>query len=109
MPTTSRVRATEIVDQLARTLKSSEPFKMNDSFQLSFVHIRRPPVGTGKDKKYLPGDQSSQHFKQMKQSCVGMPKDDTQLCTACAIVTTCGIYQAGDNRNERRQWTDLTR
>ena len=36
------VPATEILDQLARTLNSSEQFEMNDSFQLSFVHVRRP-------------------------------------------------------------------
>ena len=54
------VRAAEMLDQLARTLNSNDQFEMNDSFQLSFVHVHCPPVGTGKDKKYLPGHQSSQ-------------------------------------------------
>ena len=98
------VHAAEILDQLARTLNSKEQFEMNDSFQLAFVHVRRPPVGTG-PKKYLPGHQSSQRFKQMKQSWVAMPQDDAQLCTARAIVMARGVHQAGDNRNERQKWT----
>ena len=72
------VRATDILDQLARMLNSNEQFEMIDSFQLSFMHVRRPPVGTGREKKYLPGHQSSQRFKAMKRSCVAMPQDDVQ-------------------------------
>ena len=86
-------------------LNSNEQFEMNDSFQLSFVHVGRPPVGTAK-KKYLPGHQSSQRFKAMKQSCIQMPKDDAQLCAARAIVTARGLYQAGSNHNELRKWTE---
>ena len=84
-------RATEILDQLARMLNSNEHFEMNDTFQLSFVHVRRPPVGMGEDKKYLPGHQSLQRFKAMKRSCVAMPKDDAQLCAARAMVTAHGV------------------
>ena len=44
-------RAAAILEQLARMLNWNEQFEMNDSFQLSFVHVRRPPVGTGRKKK----------------------------------------------------------
>ena len=67
------IRAAEMLDHMARMLNSKEQFEMNDSFQLAFVHVRHPPVGTGRRKKYLPGRQSSQRFKEMKQSCVPMP------------------------------------
>ena len=50
-----------MLDNLAHMLKSNEQFEMNDSFQLSFVHVCRAPVGQQE--------------------------------------------RAGDNRNERRQWT----
>ena len=103
------VRAAEILDQVPRTLNSSEQFEMNDSFQLSFVHVRRPPVGTGMTMKYLPGYQSSQRFKQMKRTCVAMPQVDAQLCAARAIVTARGLHQAGNNPNERQKWTDPKR
>ena len=48
------VRATEMLDKLARMLNSNEQFEMNDSFQLAFVYVHCPPVGTGQ-KRYLPG------------------------------------------------------
>ena len=73
------VHATEMLDNLARMLNSIEQFEMNDSFQLAFVHVRRAPVGTGRKKKYLPGHQSSQPFKEMKQSCISIPQDDAQF------------------------------
>ena len=38
-----------------------------------------------------------------------MPQDDTQLCAIRAILTACGIHQAGDNHNERVKWTDPKR
>ena len=31
-------------------------------------------------------------------------QDDVLLCAARAIVTACGIHQAGKNRNERQKW-----
>ena len=40
-----------MLDNMARMLNSNEQFGMDDSFQLAFVHVRRPPVGTGKEKK----------------------------------------------------------
>ena len=99
-------RAAGILQQLARTLNSNQQFEMNDSFQLAFVHVRRPPVGTGREKKYLPGHQSSQRFKEFKRSCIRMPEEDAQLCAARAIVTACGLHLAEDNPNERQKWAD---
>ena len=57
-------------------------------------------------RRKTSGHQSSQRFKVMKQSCVGMPKDDAQLCAAHAIVTARALHQAGDNSNERKKWTE---
>lgn len=36
-----------ILDQMARVLNSNENFEMDDSFQLSFTHVRAPPRGSG--------------------------------------------------------------
>ena len=79
-----RVRTAEMLDHMVNLNKQ---FKMNDSFQLAFVHVHRPPVGTGRNK-YLPGHPSSQCFKEMKQSCIQMPQKDTQLCTVVSAAAT---------------------
>ena len=98
------VRAAEMLDRMSRLLNSNEQFETNDSLQLAFVHVRRPPVGTGR-KKYMPGHQSSQRLKEINQSCVRMPQDDAQLCAMRAIMKAHGLHQAGSNRNERLKWT----
>ena len=98
-------QAAEILDQMARLLNSNEQFEIDDTFQLAFVHVRRPPVGMGR-KKYIPGHQSSQRLKEIKPRSVHMPEDDAQLCAMRAIMTALGIHHAGNNRNERRKWTD---
>ena len=100
------IRATEMLDHTARMLNSKEQFEMNDSFLLAFGHVRRAPVGMGRKKKYLPGHQSSQRFKEMRRSCISMPQDDAQLCAVCAIVTARVIHKAGSNQVEQHKWTD---
>ena len=48
-------RVAAILENLSRMLNSNEQFEMDDSFKLSFVHIRRPHCGGGKRKRYTPG------------------------------------------------------
>ena len=99
-------RASEMLDNISRMLKSNKQFKMNDSFQLAFVHVHPTPVGKGLRKKYLPGHQLSQRLKEFKRSCITMPQDDAQLCAVRAIVLARGIHHAGSNHNKHQKWTD---
>ena len=68
-------------------LNSNENFQMDDTFHLSFVHVRAGPYGEGKKRKYLPGHQSSTRLKAMKYSVVTIPQTDENLCCAQALVT----------------------
>ena len=96
----NRVRAAEMLDNMSRMLISNEHFEMNDSFQLVFVHVHRPPVGTVMRKNYLLGHQSFQRLKEFKRSCIPMQEDEVQFCAVCTIVTARGIHHAGSNGND---------
>ena len=68
-------------------LNSNEDFQMDDTFHLSFVHVRAGPYGGGKKRKYLLGHQSSTRLKVMKKTVISMPQTDENLCCARALVT----------------------
>ena len=85
-------------------LNSNEEFEMDDSFNLSVVHVRPPPRGTGKKRQHVPGHQSNVRLKQMKKSVIEMPRDDAGWCAARAIVTARGLSLAGHNAHVRKQW-----
>ena len=76
-----------LLENLSRMLNSNENFQMDDTFHLSFVHVRAGPYGGGKKRKYLPGHQSSTRLKVMKKTVVTIPRTDKNLCCARAIVT----------------------
>ena len=57
---------------------------MDDSFQMSFTHVRRSPRGCGKNRKMKPGHSGT--FKRMKQTVVTIQKENS-LCCARAIAT----------------------
>ena len=78
-------RVDGILDQMARVLNSNEHFEMNDSFQLSFTHVRAPPRG-GRKQKLKPGHSHPQTYKRMKHSILTIQNKD-DLCCARAIVT----------------------
>lgn len=48
-------------------LNSNEQLELDDSFNLSFVDVCRPPTGTGRNWTYLPGHQASPRLKQLKR------------------------------------------
>ena len=80
-------RVAGLLENLSRMLNSNENFQMDDTFHLSFVHVRAGPYGGGKKRKYLPGHQSSTRLKVMKKTVVTIPRTDKNLCCARAIVT----------------------
>jgi len=65
---------------------------MNDSFNLTFVHVRAGPRGTSKSKKVTPGYRHPAIFKKMKRSLVPIKNKD-KLCCARALVTAKAIVE----------------
>ena len=98
------LRAQTLLDNLSKMLNFNEQFEMDDSFNLSVVHVRPPPRGTGKKRQHVPGHQSNVRLKQMKKSVIEMPRDDAGWCAARAIVTARGLSLAGHNAHVRKQW-----
>ena len=101
-------RAQALLSSLARKLNSSDKFRSNQGFNLSFVHARSRHPGSGKHKRFLPGHHAKQRLQNLK-CVIKIPEDDSNLCCARAIVTAINILQAGDNRTERRKWTEQGR
>ena len=80
-------RVARLLENLSRMLNSNENFQMDDTFHLSFVHVRAGPYGGGKKRNYLPGHQSSTRLKVMKKTVIAIPQTDENLCCARALVT----------------------
>ena len=98
------LRAQTLLDNLSKMLNFNKQFVMDDSFNLSVVHVRLPPRGTGKKRQHVPGHQSNVRLKQMKKSVIEMPRDDACWCAARAIVTARGLSLARHNAHVRKQW-----
>lgn len=79
-------RVDAMLQQMAPTLNSNENFEMNDSFQISFTHVRSSPRGSGEKRKMKPGHSHPETFKRMKQTVVTIKNNDS-LCCARVIVT----------------------
>ena len=79
------LHAQTLLDNLSKMLNSNEQFEMDDSFNLSVVHVRPPPRGSGKKRQHVPGHQSKVRLKQMKKSVIVMPRDDAGWCAARGI------------------------
>ena len=72
-------RVDALLNRLSRALNSNEQFEMDDSFQMSIIHVQRPPQGTGskpplKSKKRKHGGKakktvsiSPEQFNQLKR------------------------------------------
>lgn len=56
-------RVDALLGQMASVLNSNEDFQMDDSFHLSFTHVRRPPRGSGRKRKLKPGHKDPLNFK----------------------------------------------
>ena len=82
-------------------LNSNENFQMDDTFHLSFVHVRAGPYGGGKKRKYLPGHQSSTRLKVMKKTVIAIPQTDENLCCARALVSA---RAKAENHPKRRSF-----
>ena len=80
-------RVAGLLENLSRMLNSNENFQMDDTFHLSFVHVGAGRYGGGKNRKYLPGHQSSTRLKAIKKTVVTIPQTDKNLCCNRAIVT----------------------
>ena len=68
-----------LLENLSRMLNSNENFQMDDTFHLSFVHVRAGPYGGGKKRKYLPGHQSSTRLKVVKKTVIAIPQTDEPI------------------------------
>ena len=79
-------RVDALVQQMSAVLNSNEQFEMDDSFQLSFTHVRAPPSGSGRKRKLKPGHSALTSFKKKKLSVL-LIKNGDELCCARAIVT----------------------
>ena len=78
-------RVDSMLQQMSRMLNSNENFEMDDSFQLSFTHVRKAPSGSGKKRKMKPGHSKPETFKRFKESVVTIKNND-ELCCARAIM-----------------------
>ena len=76
---------------------------MDDTFHLSFVHVRAGPYGGGKKRPYLLGHQASTRLKVLKRSVITIPQTHDHLCCARAIVT------AGAKAEQHPQWRSFQR
>ncbi|PFX12181.1 putative DNA polymerase [Stylophora pistillata] len=79
-------RVDALLLQLSNMLNLKWNFEMDDSFQLSFTHVRAPPSGQGRKRNHKPGHNDPRHFKKLKHSIVVITNDD-DLCCARALVT----------------------
>ena len=97
--------ADTLLENLSKMLNSNENFEFNDSFNLSVVHVRPPPRGTGK-KRYVPGHLSKVWLHEgKKKSLVKIHRDEEGWCVAKAIVTTRALHLAGHDQYARKRWT----
>ena len=60
--------------------------KIDDSFHLSFTHVRSGPRGRGHKRKLKPGHTHPETFKRLKLSVATITNKDS-LCCARALVT----------------------
>ena len=51
----SNNRVDSLLQQMSQVLNLNENFETNDSFQLSFTHVRTSPCGSGQKQKLKPG------------------------------------------------------
>ncbi|XP_078355818.1 uncharacterized protein LOC144640593 [Oculina patagonica] len=79
-------RVDNMLEQMSKMLNSNENFEVDDSFQLSFTHVRAPPRGSGQKRKLKPGHSNHKTFKRIKQCVIEINNEDN-LCCARAIVT----------------------
>ena len=98
------LRANALLTNLSNMLNSNENFRMDDSFNLSVVHVRPTPRGSGTKRKYVPGHQSNVRLKQLKRTVIGMPRDEQGWCAVRAIVTARGFHLAGRDYKQRQKW-----
>lgn len=90
-------RSEPILNQIQHMLNSNENFELDDSFNLTFVHVLGRPVGSGKPSRYIPGHLPVKKVKVFKQSVIEIKAADN-LCCARAIVT------AKANAEKHPQW-----
>ena len=111
------LRAEELLNNLSKMLNSNENFELDDSFQLSVVHVQPPPRGSGpkrapakkKRPRHVPGHMSKVELREVKRSRIKIRNDAPGYCAAMAIVTAHALYHLEPYDRTRRDWTDPTR
>ena len=76
-------RLDALLQQMSAMLNSNKQFEVDDSFQLSFTHVRAPPTGSGRKHKLKPGHSALTSFKKKKLSVL-LIKNGDELCCARA-------------------------
>ena len=62
-------RIEQDLQRLAYALNSNEGFEMDNSFNLTFVHVRAQPRGSGRKIKNKPGHRHPDVFRKIKKNC----------------------------------------
>ena len=116
------LRMEELLNNLSKMLNSNEQFELDDSFQLSVVHVQPHPRGSGpkrrpkKRPRHVPGYLSDVQLEEVKKSRIKIRRDAPGWCAALAIVTAKALAEIeAQNLNPKRkqkvqrEWTDRKR
>ena len=69
---------------------------MDDTFQLSFTHLRTPPKGRGHKIKNRPGHQATAMLRQKKDSVIQIKNQDELCCSRALITARAKIEKSKD-------------
>ena len=89
-------RLNHIFDKMSHALNSNESFEMDDTFQLSFTHLRTPPKGRGHKIKNRPGHQATAMLRQKKDSVIQIKNQDELCCSRALITARAKIEKSKD-------------
>ena len=67
--------------------------QMDDSFQLSFTHVRMPPMSSGRKRKLKPSHSASTSFKKKKLSVLIIKNGDELCCTRAIVAAKARLDQ----------------
>jgi len=78
-------------------INSNKQFEMDDSFNLSVVHVRPPSWWSGSRRRYESGHQSNVRPKQVRKNVIANPGDEAQLLLCEGLVMGRGLRMARYN------------
>lgn len=97
-------RAQALLEKLGGMLNLNENFELDDSFNLSVVHVQAPPRGSGRKRSELPGHQSLERQKELNHKIfIPITPPEDGWCAPQAIVAVKGYLEATTDY-ERKKW-----